>query len=271
MQWCRLSTSYYLDGALLRAGEAAEVLFLRCIAYAGAQETRGRVPCHVLPMLTPTKAKPRLAALVREQLVAVDGDHVVIRSWDRWQESLDTESERRRKDRERKARKRQEELDKERTGPQPVPTPSSSDSADDSAEVPRTVHPESARKEVEVEKEQPQPPTTSVARRGGDPTPGPSTVVAAYVDACQEVAGLLDPRAKGRIAKDAAVLLRSGAPLPLLVDAARQLAVNGYADLGAEARRLHAARNGPARTSTTDQRVQQGLSLVEHFRQQEGA
>lgn len=107
--------------------------------------------------------------------------------------------------------------------------------------------------------------------RVDDPTPGPQAVVAAYVDACQEVAGLLDPRAKGRIAKDAAVLLRSGAPMPLLLEAARQLAVNGYADLGAEARRLHAQRNPRSRPSTTDQRVTQGLSLVEHFRQQEGA
>ncbi len=106
MDWCRLTTNYYLDGALLRAGEAAEVLFLRCIAYSGAQETRGLVPKHVLPMLTPAKTQPRLAALLREGLLVDEGDHVRLRSWDRHQERLDAESERRRKDRERKVAER---------------------------------------------------------------------------------------------------------------------------------------------------------------------
>lgn len=113
-----------------------------------------------------------------------------------------------------------------------------------------------------------EPPTTSVARIAPEPT-GPQAVVAAYVDAVRELDSLIDPRAKGRIAKDAAALLRSGAPLPVLIQAARRLATNGYADLGAEARRLFAEQR--PRPSTTDQRVAQGLALVAHFEQQEGA
>lgn len=143
MDWCRLSTRYYFDGAILRAGEPAEVLFLRCLAYSGSEETGGRVPKHVLPLLTPSKTRARLTALLREQLLVEDGDDVVIRSWSRHQEALDAESDRRRRDRERKAAVRQAERDAART------------SAEVSADCPRTVLPESARKEVEVqEKEQ---------------------------------------------------------------------------------------------------------------------
>lgn len=107
MDWCRLSTSYYLDAALLRAGEAAEVLFLRCLAYSGSQETGGRVPLGALQLLTPTRTQQRLSALLREQLLVEDGADVLIRSWDRHQEALDAEAHRRKGDRERKARQRE--------------------------------------------------------------------------------------------------------------------------------------------------------------------
>lgn len=148
MDWCRLQTNYYLDGAVLRAGEAAEVLFLRCIAYSGAEETRGLIPRHILPMLTPKKTAARTAALVREELLIEHGDYLLIRSWRRIQEALDAESERRRKDRERKAAKRAEDK-------------SLGTSVDVSADSPRTVHDESARIEVEVEVEEEQEKKTS--------------------------------------------------------------------------------------------------------------
>ncbi len=149
MEWCRLTTNFYLDGAVLRAGEAAEVLFLRCIAYSGAQETRGLIPKHVLPMLTPTKTQARVAALLCEELLVDEGAHVRLRSWDRHQEQLDAESERRRKDRERKAdeRRRVRGL-----------------SADVSADAGRTVRAESTRIEVEVEEEKDKQPPPEVAR-----------------------------------------------------------------------------------------------------------
>jgi len=74
--------------------------------------------------------------------------------------------------------------------------------------------------------------------------PDASTVVAAYVEAVRQAGGILDNRAKGRIAKDAASLLKDGAPPDVLIEAAQRLGANGFADLGNEARRLHAERNG---------------------------
>jgi hypothetical protein len=91
----------------------------------------------------------------------------------------------------------------------------------------------------------------SSADAGGSPPPlravpppdTAATVVAAYADAVKAAGGLQDPRAKGRIGKDAGALIASGAPVHLLVDAAQRLATNGYADLGTEARRLWSERN----------------------------
>ncbi len=164
MDWCRLTTNYYLDGAVLRAGEAAEVLFLRCIAYSGAQETRGLVPKHVLPMLAPGKTQARLNALLREGLLVDEGAHVRLRSWDRHQERLNVEAERRRKDRERKADERRR-----------VRAESTDTSTDTSTDRPRTVRAESARIEVEVEEDKTEPlPPTVVA---------PSPVASASFDA----------------------------------------------------------------------------------------
>lgn len=74
MDWVKLSSNYYNDPAVMRAGEAAEVLFTRALAYCGDQETDGFVPAEVLLRLTPIKAPSRAAALVREGLwVVVDG------------------------------------------------------------------------------------------------------------------------------------------------------------------------------------------------------
>lgn len=161
MDWCRLSTSYYHDGAVLRAGEAAEVLFLRCIAYSGAQETRGRVPKRVLPMLSPTRTSARLKALLAEDLLVDDGQDVLIRSWDRWQEALDSESERRRKDRERKRADREA-------------AKSEDTSVDSSEDIPRTVQAKSARIEVEVEEEKSSTRTSAARKHAISPDWRPS-------------------------------------------------------------------------------------------------
>lgn len=80
MDFVKLTTRYYLDQALLRAGEAAEVLWCRGKAYAGGEESDGFIPTEVLPLLCPTRGKARAAALVREGLwMPVDGGWVDLR------------------------------------------------------------------------------------------------------------------------------------------------------------------------------------------------
>jgi hypothetical protein len=110
MEWVKLAAvpAYYIDGALLRAGEPAEVLFCRALAHCGGVESAGLVDKTVLPMLVTSRVRSRAAALVREGLWIDEGTHYRIRSWDKWQDEHDAAAERRRKDRERKRQKRRE-------------------------------------------------------------------------------------------------------------------------------------------------------------------
>lgn len=103
MEWVKLSAvpAYYHDGALLRAGEAAEVLFCRALAHCGSVESRGLVEKTVLPLLVPTRPQARADALAREGLWLDEGAHYRIRSWEKWQDQHDVAAEKRRKDRER--------------------------------------------------------------------------------------------------------------------------------------------------------------------------
>lgn len=68
MDFVKLRTRYYADVALMRAGEAAEVLFTRGLAYAGEQETDGFIPTEALVRLTPTRGRARVNSLIREGL-----------------------------------------------------------------------------------------------------------------------------------------------------------------------------------------------------------
>ena len=213
MDWCRLSTSFYLDIALLRAGESAEVLFLRCLAYAGAQESGGVIPNEVIPMLTPTKTKARVDALVREGLLVREETGVRVRSWDRWQESLDVESERRRKDRERKVRERAiaRELSLVPSLDEP---PSSLDASQDAVQKdPRTVYSKKPRIEVEVEVEETSSPRARRTRKADTDAPDVFPITesmrdwgrqhAPLVDGTKQTRQFLDHhRAKGSVFKD---------------------------------------------------------------------
>lgn len=116
MEWVKLAAvpAYYIDGALLRAGEAAEVLFCRGLAHCGGVESAGLIDKTVLPMLIQTKPQARADALVREGLWLDEGTHYRIRSWDKWQDQHDVAAEKRRKDRERQRalrRKKSQEED----------------------------------------------------------------------------------------------------------------------------------------------------------------
>ena len=89
MDWVKLSTGYYRDPKVQRAGEAAEVLFTRALAYSGEQETDGHIPRAALLLICPIKPQPRVRALVGEGLWAEVPDGWVIPGWDTWQQTQD--------------------------------------------------------------------------------------------------------------------------------------------------------------------------------------
>lgn len=108
MDWVKLSTSYDTDAAIMRAGEAAEVLFTRSLAYCGREETAGFIPDGMPERLCPKNARARVKALVAEQLWVRDDERHGwwVRSWGAWQSELDALAARRRADRDRKRRER---------------------------------------------------------------------------------------------------------------------------------------------------------------------
>ena len=81
-----LDVNYIRDGAIRRAGEPAELLFLRGLAYCKGARTRGFIPEYDLDVVAVgMKAAPaRVAALVQERLWVASPGGWQIRSWERW-------------------------------------------------------------------------------------------------------------------------------------------------------------------------------------------
>lgn len=106
MEWVKLDSTYYLDVAIVRAGEAAEVLFVRAMAYCGDQENDGLVEKEILPRLCPTRGRSRAAALVAEGLWEVVPEGWRFVSWRRHQRTREQMDAEREANRVRKARSR---------------------------------------------------------------------------------------------------------------------------------------------------------------------
>lgn len=108
MEWFKMSASFDLDGALIRAGEAAEVLFNRGLAHCTREETEGFIQDGIPERLCPKGTKARVRALVAAELWIRNEPRGgwVVRSWGKWQGELDALAARRRADRERKRRQR---------------------------------------------------------------------------------------------------------------------------------------------------------------------
>ena len=107
MDWVKLSTNYYLDPKIVGLDADAEVLFIRGLAYAGDQETRGFIPERIVPSLARSR---RPAATVRKLVDADLWKHAPggyrMPAWGHWQDQLDVLAARRAADRDRKRRER---------------------------------------------------------------------------------------------------------------------------------------------------------------------
>lgn len=104
MEWVKLDSSYYLDAAVMRAGDSAELLFVRAMAYCGNQENGGVVPREALPRLMPTRGRQAATALVREGLWVEIPEGWAFVSWERHQATRPQLEQKRAAGRERQAR-----------------------------------------------------------------------------------------------------------------------------------------------------------------------
>ena len=84
-----LDVNYIRDASIRRAGEPAELLYVRALAHAKGARTAGFIPDYDLDVVAVgMKGVPaRVAALVRERLWVVSPGGWLVRSWDRWNAS----------------------------------------------------------------------------------------------------------------------------------------------------------------------------------------
>jgi hypothetical protein len=104
-----LSATYYRDDALLEAGEHAELLYVRGLAYCAENPSDGFISDRQLRSVIGVNLRgditKRAATLVELELWSKVTGGYVVRSWLKWNKSADEIGRYRKQDRERKARK----------------------------------------------------------------------------------------------------------------------------------------------------------------------
>lgn len=104
-RYAPLASAYYLDDAVMAAGEKAEVLFCRALAFSSNADADGFITDRQVTALAVglSSIKARIDALIREELwERVDGGYQV-RSWLKWNKPAEEIGRYRKNDRERKA------------------------------------------------------------------------------------------------------------------------------------------------------------------------
>ncbi|MBS45320.1 MAG: hypothetical protein CMH83_19550 [Nocardioides sp.] len=113
-EWFKMSASYPDDICIATVDDAAEVMFVRGLAYCRRARTGGFIPGAILHTLTrsPSKAKRTVAQLTRQAPDGSPGPWEVVeggyrvRSWSTHNDAADELEERRRSDRERQRKRR---------------------------------------------------------------------------------------------------------------------------------------------------------------------
>jgi len=106
VDWVKLATRYYLDPAVASLPDAdTELMFVRGLAYCGAEETEGFIPeVIVSSLIRRRRYGAAVEALVARSLwIPCTGDSgqpgYRVRRWGDWQEELDSLARRRASDR----------------------------------------------------------------------------------------------------------------------------------------------------------------------------
>lgn len=130
-----LDVNYVSDEGIRRAGAAAELLFIRGIAYSKRTQSDGFLPDYDLPVISvglPTVREAVTALVERELWLAVDGGWQ-IRSWRRWNEVHGDAAEKRKRAAERQRRSRERKA--EQIAQAQAPTTESDDSGGEAKAV----------------------------------------------------------------------------------------------------------------------------------------
>jgi hypothetical protein len=241
-----LDVHYSRDRGVAAAGEAAELLYVRGLAYCKAAYSDGSIPDYELPIVAArlSKVQQRVEALVREELWVVVPGGWHVRSWGRWNESSDEQKAKRDRDAERQRRRRSCDT--------PVsPLGVTADVQRDTAVSPS---PKTETRQDKTETRQ-LPPAAADAQ----------TLVGEFIDACPNKP---PQRVVGQVAQQVGQLLGEGIN-PEHVRAGLRLLVQKPMHPSSLPSLVNQAMNAQP-VSTTTQRVNQGLALVEHFRKLEG-
>lgn len=113
-KYVSLQTAYYLDPAVLGLSDAAEIMFVRGLAYCGNAETGGFIPDAAIQHLTRMKDARTLHRICMELVSGAERDPLWIRvtggwrvaKWDKNQESLERLISKRKADAERQRKHR---------------------------------------------------------------------------------------------------------------------------------------------------------------------
>lgn len=121
-----LAATYYRDDAILEAGQDAELLFVRCLAFLADSSSDGFITerqMNVVVGMGMKRIDARVASLLEVGLLErVDGGYIV-RSWLKWNKTTEEIGKHLKKDRERKAAKKG-------TDSAPIPRGIQTDSSD---------------------------------------------------------------------------------------------------------------------------------------------
>lgn len=247
MDWCKLYARYPHDAAIIAAGEPAEVLFLRSMAYCTEHDTEGFVPSFQLNRFGLKNIKSRMEALVREGLWTTVDNGWLLTKWVELQAEVTSMEKRRRSDRLRKQSVRH-------------PDKSADKSTGQSAESPHAPSLLSTTGSGVIQRREPrvEKPTDSQAHPSEQSSI--QTLLGEWIDHCSQ-----RPPNKviGQISRELKTLIEDGySPESLRA---------GLADWHRKGIHpatlpsvVHALVNSPAR-STTDKRVADGLSVVQRF------
>jgi len=101
-----LSATYYYDDAILEAGEKAEILFVRTLAFLSSAASDGYVTERQLVKVIGaglTRVPDRVRALCSVGLISATPGGYVVRSWSKWNKTTEEIGKYLKRDRERKA------------------------------------------------------------------------------------------------------------------------------------------------------------------------